>query len=391
MTSRRLRLPRSAQYRLLVASWTFSVANGFSAPVLGLYLFTQSSLIVSAEFYLVNAASILATYIAVGEMSGRIKSTSSLYRPGLALLAAFYALLIALGDLAARLFLPLAVLYGVAQGLYWSGWDIAYYEFISDRLTFFNRLAYLGFVSSLVVPAVYGAALAELGQRGYVLLFGLSTAGLAAASYMMPGMRPSLGRFSIKGMVTLTARDREYGGLVVPLSLLFGYGYSTSYINSVLTYTYFGRSYRSFAVFNYAMSVLAVIVVRLRRRLSELLGKRRLLLGTSLVMMAASAGAAVDRLAIPAYLVTSTVFSQLVTFVDVDTWNSMKREDFAEYMTNRHLMLNSGRGLATAVLIATLSLGSTDLVTVAVSAFAVAGSLGYSMPELLGRQRKGRA
>ncbi|MGC9113083.1 hypothetical protein [Acidilobus sp.] len=76
--------------RLLWASWTFSVANGLSSPVLGLYLFTGGSMEVSVEFYIVSAAFILATYIAVGMSSGRLRSTASLYRPGLALLAAFY-------------------------------------------------------------------------------------------------------------------------------------------------------------------------------------------------------------------------------------------------------------------------------------------------------------
>jgi YQGE family putative transporter len=137
--------------------------------------------------------------------SGRLRSTASLYRPGLALLAAFYFTLLALGPRAHSFVPPLAALYGVASGLYWSGWDIAYYEFISDRLTFFNRLSYLGFASSLALPAIYGGVLAALKSSGYYVLFASSAVGLAAASALMPSLRPSLGSFSVLHMAVASS------------------------------------------------------------------------------------------------------------------------------------------------------------------------------------------
>ena len=370
-------LPRGAASRLLLTSWLFGASNGLSAPILGLYLFTQGSFLASVEFYLVNAASILATYIAVGEMSGRVRSASSLYRPGVALLASFYASLVALGRRASGLAPELGAYYGASQGLYWSGWDVAYFELVADRLAFFNRLAYLGFATSLALPAIYGGVLAALGARGYVALFAATASGLAAVGALMPDLRVSLGPFSARRMVALAALDRRYGGLVAPLAALFGYGYATSYVNPILTYVFFGRSYRLFAAFNYAMSALGVAVVRLRASMAGRFGKGRLLLASSSALAASAAAAALERAAIPAYLALSAIFSQLVTFVDVDTWNSMSRERFAEYMTNRHLMLNSGRALATALVYAASQAAGPEMAAPVAGAFALAGSLGY--------------
>lgn len=359
--------------RLLWASWTFSVANGLSSPVLGLYLFTGGSMEVSVEFYIVSAAFILATYIAVGMSSGRLRSTASLYRPGLALLAAFYFTLLALGPRAHSCVPPLAALYGVASGLYWSGWDIAYYEFISDRLTFFNRLSYLGFASSLALPAIYGGVLAALRSSGYYVLFASSAVGLAVASALMPSLRPSLGSFSVLHMASLPARDRRYGGLVTALSMLFGYGYSTSYVNPILTYVYFGDSYSRFAEFNYALNVLGVAVVRARRWMASRLGAGNLVLYSSAALMASAAATAVTWRAAPAYLVASSFMGQMVTFVDVETWNSMRHDRFAEYMTNRHLMLNTGRVTASLLVLAVVNFLGPFTSPLVPGAFALAG------------------
>lgn len=327
----------------LLSSWLFGFANSLSAPLLGLYVYVNSSLEQTLEFLFMSSAFILTGYITVGYLVAFRNNAATYMGLGIWLHVAFYSSLLALGVRVVDVLPFIAALYGLAQGFYWCGWDVVFYNVV-DKLQFFNKSFYLGLVTNFASPAIYGAVLSAFRNSGYGLLFLMTAALLVLAIFLVEDARINA-KVDVKNAVFVIKNDKGmYKYTATALALVGGANYVLGNLNTILLYQV-TKSYRYFALTNYLLTAAsAASVYVLRDRLVHKIGPRRLVVSSSILLSLSGASLLLGLPLI--YLTAYYVASPLIyPIVDVYTWNAMDKRRLMDYLVNRQIMLNGGRML----------------------------------------------
>lgn len=117
-----------------------------------------------------------------------------LYRWGLALTIAFYAVVLGLAQQSSHYVVPLGLFYAVAQGVYWFGVNLLSFDTVpaASRMRFFGYSSALFSVTGVVGPTLgSGIVAAFSGIEGYLLVFGLGLVGYLVA--LLTSIRIPLG------------------------------------------------------------------------------------------------------------------------------------------------------------------------------------------------------
>ncbi|NON61212.1 hypothetical protein [Acidianus sp. RZ1] len=349
---------------LLLSSWVYGFGMSLSSSVLGLYLYVNSSLYSSLLFLLFNSISIFFTYIMVGFLSSKVKDALTYYRLGIATTILFYFILIYLGH-RTFLFIPyLGTLYGFAQGLYWSGWDIIFYYRTNKKLQFFNRSAYLGAITTLAGPAIVGSILTFLGNSGYVILFILSTSILLLTLVLVESAHLPSTNFDLKNSLRKHIQDSAYGRMLISLTLVAGFNYIAGYVNPIILFSLF-KNYEDFSIVNYFLSTISLISVYLRGKLAKLYPTRIYFIASVFILYSSIMMFFDFRTAL-LYLFSYSVLSPLIyPLIDVDVWDLMNGMRLMEYLVNRQIFLNSSRiTFSMITYVAASSLEPTELIVI---------------------------
>ncbi len=113
------------------------------------------------------------------------------YRWGLLLTMAFYGLLLALSRNAGHLIFVLGIIYGIAQGAYWFGYNLMTFDTIDrdSRMHFFGISGAVTSVTGVVAPLFSGFVIATVaGIGGYLLVFAAALALYTAALIISSGV-----------------------------------------------------------------------------------------------------------------------------------------------------------------------------------------------------------
>lgn len=328
----------------LFSSWLFGLANSFSAPLLGLYIYIYSNILYTINFLLISSIFILVGYIIVGHLSFIWKQSIIYYRIGIFLFILFYLVIFVLNKDTPKYINIVGSLYGLAQGFYWSGWDIIFYR-TPKKLNFFNKSTYLGFITSLLSPGVYGSILSIFHNSGYGILFVLTAVLLLFAQLFVEDVKIDSVKLNIRNSLLVINDNKTYRSTMISLALVSGVNYILGSLNVILLYT-ISKSYSNFTVLNYIFTSLSVFsVYLLRDRLIDRIRPYKLVLISSLTLVLSGIFVL---LGLPlVYLVIYNVTSPLIyPIIDVINWNNMDRRFLMDYLVNRQVLLNTGRILS---------------------------------------------
>jgi YQGE family putative transporter len=328
----------------LLASWLFGLGNSFSSPLVGLYIYVNSSIFYTLDFLLINSSFILLGYLIVGYLSTIWKRSIVYYRLGIFLYVIFYIVLFLTNTNAFKVVNIIGALYGLAQGFYWSGWDILFYN-TPKKLNFFNKSAYLGLITSIVSPGVYGSILSIFHNNGYEILFVLTSLFLLFSVLLAENVEVRSFKFDIKKAVSVFNENKIYKNSMTSLAIISGVNYILGNLNTILIYS-IAKTYFNFMIINYILTGFSVFSVYvLRDKLVNKIKPYKLVLFGSLIIGISSL---LIFLGFPLfYLVSFNVASPLIyPVIDVFNWNNMDRRFLTSYLVNRQIFLNLGRILS---------------------------------------------
>ncbi|ARM75462.1 MFS transporter [Acidianus manzaensis] len=323
----------------LIASWIFGLANSFSSPLLSLYIYVTSSIYYSLSFILFTSVFILLGYIFVGYITNIYRKILTFYKIGIGLYIVFYLTLLLLNINAFHYTLFLGMLYGIAQGCYWFAWDVIFYK-IPEKMSFFNKSSYLGFISSIVSPLVYGGILSIFHQFGYGILFSITSITLIFVVLLVENTNID-NKFNLKRSFKIFNENKSYKYTMTSLTIVSGVNYVLSNLNTIFIYQ-IARSYTNFAIITYILTGISLLSIYIiRQRLIDRVNKFKLVFTSSLAITIASISVFFFPLI---YLVTFYVTSPLIyPVIDVYNWSNMDRSLLTNFLVNRQIFLNSGR------------------------------------------------
>ncbi|AWR96886.1 hypothetical protein DFR86_04485 [Acidianus sulfidivorans JP7] len=323
----------------LIASWLFGFGNSFSSPLLSLYIYVSSSVYYSLEFILFTSIFILIGYILIGYISNVYNKIITFYKIGIGLYIIFYLVLLALNINAYKYTLLLGSIYGIAQGYYWFAWDVIFYD-VSDKMNFFNKSSYLGVISSIISPLVYGTILSIFHQLGYSILFSMTSAILIFVIFLVENININ-SKFDLRKSFNVLSENRSYKYTITSLTIVSGVNYVLSNLNPILLYQV-SKSYETFAILTNILTGISLLSIYIiRQRLISKINKFKLVFTSSLTIAIFSIFIFFNPLI---YLVAFYVTSPLIyPVIDVYNWNIMNRSLLVNFLINRQIFLNSGR------------------------------------------------
>ncbi|HLD25384.1 MAG TPA: MFS transporter [Patescibacteria group bacterium] len=164
--------------KLIIIQTLDILAYSLAGMFVTVFFFAQSDVATTALFRAIAFAS-MAFFYALSGWLLRYMSSGVLMKAGLFSGALFYLLLFILRETSTRWFVPLAILDGLAGGLYWAGFNVNQYILSSAG----RRIAYFGWgqatfqFANAVGPALGGFIITAVGATafgimgGYVTLF----------------------------------------------------------------------------------------------------------------------------------------------------------------------------------------------------------------------------
>ncbi|RKP51626.1 MFS transporter [Cohnella endophytica] len=180
------------QMRLLLAvNGLFVTASALSGTFIGVYLWKASK-----DFVLLGAFTLLTHFLMAATfwLAGKgVKEGNKMvyFRSGIGVSALFYAAVLLLGSNAIHYIALLGIVQGIANGLFWLGFNVIYFEVTDaanrDR---FNGLAgVVGSVVGMLAPWCSGYVISRMsGETGYRMIFmislGLFVAGIAVSFFL---------------------------------------------------------------------------------------------------------------------------------------------------------------------------------------------------------------
>ena len=136
----------------------------------------------------------------------------------------------------------------------------SFFIILQKKLDFFNKTAYLGYLSTLLSPAIYGLFLSLFKEKGYLFLFFLTSVILSVAMLMAENVNAS-GAFSLNESFTVIAKNEEYRYTMISLSLVSGYNYIVSNLIPIILYRIVNKNYFYFSILNYILGLLSILSI----------------------------------------------------------------------------------------------------------------------------------
>lgn len=354
---------------LLLVNGLFVTASVLSGTFLGIYIWKAAhDFVLLGWFTLLSHVMMALTFWTAGYWCKRGRNGTCL-RVGVAVSAAFYGLVLLLGQQAVQYVWLLGLVQGLAIGLFWLGFNIVYFEATDagnrDR---FNGLA--GVIGSLVgmaAPWCSGFLISRMeGETGYRIMFavsvGIFVAG-ACVSFWLHNRKPQ-GRYDWRLPLRIwTLPDTPWRPV---LGALMAQGFRETVFAVMIGLLVFIRTGSEMKLGNYSLITQLVAFAAFfaaGRWLKPAWRSRGMLIGaialTAVIlslffgthyapMLAFGIGTA---LFLPLFIIpmTSSVFDLIGTHEE-----SVRQR--VEYVVLRELALNAGRITGMAVFIVTLSI-----------------------------------
>lgn len=212
--SERTRLGPGARTAIAVNT-IFVLAESLSGVYVNLFLFqVGESLVTIGWYHLYQYVGLLLGFLIAGQWAEMRDRTVAL-RIGIVLEAAFFLLILTLGERASELVGPLGLILGIGAGFHWLGVHTLAFDLTTDDdRDRFHALA-TTWLSAVVMlaPFIAGILIARLpGLLGYRVVFGLSLALMAVALFgsFRLHVKPSDGVFSLRDALYGRANPRWY-------------------------------------------------------------------------------------------------------------------------------------------------------------------------------------
>jgi len=252
---------------MLAIHGSYTAANLLAATFLSIFLWrTRQDLSLVAIFTGAWALVAPLAFISTGILFPRWGAGGSI-RLGLLALGLFNFIILALGARSADWVVPLGLLRGAGDGLYWAGYHLVSYDATSerDRDRFFGFLGASTAFLAATVPALSGllivtGASAGTPYRGYQAVFGIACLFLLVAMLLAGRLQCGyLTVFSLRRMLRLARRNPAWR-FVARARLVDGLsGFMGGMVTSVLIYLVL-RNEQGVGNFNALLSVLTVVM-----------------------------------------------------------------------------------------------------------------------------------
>jgi MFS transporter, YQGE family, putative transporter len=176
----RSKTPLSSQTWLLLAvHGLFTAGNALSGTFVHVYLWKAAhNFSLLGWFSAVQQVSMAVTFWLMGKWVKEHNKMNAL-RAGVLVSAAFYAIVLLLGESAANMVWLLGLVHGLGSGLFWLSFNVVYFEVTDpDSRDRFNGVAgLLGSGSGMLAPWLSGFLISRMThETGYRLIFTLSLA-----------------------------------------------------------------------------------------------------------------------------------------------------------------------------------------------------------------------
>lgn len=159
---------------LFIVSGLFNLAMGISGVFVNVFFWKQtSSFSIIVAYNLTQYLTTPITFTLGGMIAKRKNGVWSL-RIGLILYAVFYALIALLGDGVSLQIYLLGIIYGMATGFYWLGYNTLSFDLTNtrNRDTFNGLNGSIGGIISAVTPMISAYIISRFGNhRGYRIVF----------------------------------------------------------------------------------------------------------------------------------------------------------------------------------------------------------------------------
>ncbi|QIW22717.1 hypothetical protein EWF20_00055 [Sulfolobus sp. S-194] len=330
----------------LISSWLFGFGNSISSPLISLYIYVTSSTFYALKFILFNSFFILMSYFIAGYILSIKTKVLSLYKIGIALYIIFYLLLALLNVNSYKLVDLISVIYGFAQGFYWFGWDVIFYN-TPRKMEFFNKSSYLSYLTTLLAPAIYGIILSIFHNSGYIILFTLSSLILLTVILLVEDVKVNV-ELDLKKSFLVIIENKNYKYTMIALALIAGYNYVVGNLNPILMYKIFSGNYTFFSIMNYILGLISLLSVYfIRGKIINKVKHYYIVFLSSILLVAATLFILLYPLV---YLVFYSFFSPLIyPIIDVHNWNNIERNLLLPYLINRQIFLNASRILTSLI------------------------------------------
>ncbi|RKD24654.1 hypothetical protein BEP19_05405 [Ammoniphilus oxalaticus] len=200
---------------LLIVNTLFLLAEALSGTFVNVYLWKEGGGYALIGLY--NVAFYLAIQITF-MFSGKwvkVHNKMSCLRAGISIAAAFYLLVLFLGDNAIHYILPLGFIQGIGHGFFWLSFNIILFEITSrENRDKYNGLA--GVFSSFVgmaAPLGAGYFISKMtGMKGYYVIFSVSLGvyitGAILSSFLHK--RKAGGKFSVRQTFSIIQTNKTW-------------------------------------------------------------------------------------------------------------------------------------------------------------------------------------
>lgn len=380
--------------RLLTAVIVVAGASSLAGVFTSLYLYVTGSGITSLALF--N----LGLYIGIAATSVWAAGQSYGLRPhvffvlGVTLTAVFYALIAALGPRAGSLSLPLGLVSGVAQGVYWFSVNTLVYDLVTPRQRshYYGTNLALSAVSGVLMPPVAGFLITALRHGlGYVVVFLVAAALYALAAWVASRLPPGhpVGGLRLRDTLTLSGTHPRWRTVEWATALRGSRDATGSFVTVALVYE-ITRSPSTLGLYTAAAAAAGVLAALLTRRLTPersyvpaiwagaagLTGSALLLAvmaglppaATTVITALLFAYGVLSAVAVPFFQVPYS--SVVLEVMDEDPRAEASR---GSYILSREFAVNGGRIATIAVVF--LLLAHLPLITVLVVALIGSGAL----------------
>lgn len=164
---------------LLLISTVFTMAMGMSGIFINAFFWRETkSFVVIVIYNIMHYIFTPLAFIAGGWLAKRKNGIWSL-RIGLVLFAAFFSLILLVGNKGVDFIFPLGILYGIAAGFYWLAFHTLCFDFtdLNNRDTFNGYNGSLTSIAGAAAPITAGLIISRFqGFKGYYIVFVITLA-----------------------------------------------------------------------------------------------------------------------------------------------------------------------------------------------------------------------
>ena len=352
----------SSNQKMNMSSWSMQVTSSIN-NIIGLFASTflvsyivhvnadaplGNSLVSVALYYIALYIVMAFAYFAMGYLVDR-SSRVWYYRAGIIIKGAFIVFLIFLGEELAKYSFLAGALYGVAESLYWSSYNVMKCEIIprahADKFVAINTL--LNKFINIVFPILIGF-LIDVSTFAMVAIYVLIIVAIQLVfSFFIKSQRPENSNFQffkyikkLKGKTEDVKRIKKF----YPVAIFYGATtICTSLVSILSIYTF--KTNLNLGLFTAGFSVLSVIALLLFKKFTNVGGRRVLyvIMAVVPVMAGVMVACKITQWTYIVFNISETVSLTLLAYaLDVQRTIILKKtghyEDIAEHQTLTELM-----------------------------------------------------